>query len=267
MATAANKLIADAIRTQASEDENREILSILEKRAAGATLTPLQQAKLDNYEILNGDDPPRDIFGNPLPLMLKNQGEADSLLNVPHKTIRRLRKQKHQCVCGNRLFSGLLHQAIQEDAKLLYDIPTVSGRKPKLTEEITGRIAQKIIAGNFFETAALASGVPERSFYNWKKRGENAKSGIYWQFWQSIKVAEAIREERLVKNIQDAAPTEWRAALAMLKATSKGRFSETHKIEATGKDGTPLAASAPVVNVFYDRGEKEESPFKPAKEA
>ena len=86
------------------------------------------------------------------------------------------------------------------------------GRKTKLTPEVQDLICQAIRAGNYARVAAAYAGITEATYYNWLKRGETAKSGLYFDFFEAVKKAEADAQTRNVAIIQQAAKKTWQAA-------------------------------------------------------
>lgn len=98
------------------------------------------------------------------------------------------------------------------------------GRRTKLTPETHERIIQAVRAGLTHERAAAAAGIDERTFYNWMKRGESSTRGIFFQFFQDIKKAEAEGELALVARIQRAASEgTWQAAAWLLERSPRTR--------------------------------------------
>jgi len=88
----------------------------------------------------------------------------------------------------------------------------IAGRKPKLTKELQDRICQLISAGNYIKTACEASGISEQTFLNWKNWGEKKGHGLYFEFFESVKRAEAIAIAKNVTVIQIASQNSWQAA-------------------------------------------------------
>ena len=108
------------------------------------------------------------------------------------------------------------------------------GRRTKLTPEVQDRILQAVRAGLRYREAALAAGIDERTFYNWKRRGEEAKSGIYFQFFQSLKEAEARGELALLARIQAASQETWQAAAWILERRHRERWGRNLDITSGG---------------------------------
>lgn len=66
---------------------------------------------------------------------------------------------------------------------------------PDLESKQAKSIIASIEAGNYIETACLAAGIPQRTFYNWRKNGQEGKEP-YATFWQYCARARAIAEQR-----------------------------------------------------------------------
>jgi hypothetical protein len=108
------------------------------------------------------------------------------------------------------------------------------GRATKLTPEVGERIAKAIRAGNYFEAAARASGISPSTFYRWLELGAQDSEGIYRQFREQIKRAEAESEVHAVALIRKAMPGDWRAALALLERRHPERWRRRQTTELTG---------------------------------
>lgn len=79
------------------------------------------------------------------------------------------------------------------------------GRRTKLTAQVQEKICQYIRLGMAYERAAILSGICERTFWRWKVRGDTAKSGIYFEFCQALKLADADAELLHVQNLKELA--------------------------------------------------------------
>lgn len=85
-------------------------------------------------------------------------------------------------------------------------------RPTKLTPEIQKTIVELLRRGNYIETAAVFAGIDKKTFYNWMKRGNEATSGKYNEFFHAVEQAMAEAEIRDVANITNAAKTNWKAS-------------------------------------------------------
>jgi transposase len=114
------------------------------------------------------------------------------------------------------------------------------GRRTKLTPELADEIAQTIESGNYAETAASASGIHKATFYRWLERGENASSGLYKDFHDAVRRAEALAEARAIRVVQDAMPKDWKAAMTYLERKFPERWGRRERHEHSGPGGTPI---------------------------
>ena len=113
----------------------------------------------------------------------------------------------------------------------------MAGRKTKLAPERQDKIVQAIRAGNYANVAAAYAGIGESTFYEWIQRGEKAQSGLYSEFAEAVKRAEAEAEVHAVAIIRRAMPENWTAAMAYLERRNPNRWGrrvKEHKIEVTG---------------------------------
>ena len=91
-------------------------------------------------------------------------------------------------------------------------------RPTKLTPEVHDAIIKDIGNGVTFVDAAGAAGIDRTTFFNWMKWGEKAKSGVYFDFFNACKAAQAQARKKFTLVIAKAsADGDWRAALEYLK--------------------------------------------------
>lgn len=101
--------------------------------------------------------------------------------------------------------------------------PRGGGRIPRLKPEVHAAIVEALKKGTSRHAAAVANGIPERTFYRWMAQGRAATSGIYWQFQQDVEKADADFET-------DTADT--------IKRVSLGQYVVKRRITTVkGKDG------------------------------
>ena len=81
-------------------------------------------------------------------------------------------------------------------------------------------------------------------------RGEAAKSGLYLEFLEAVKKAEASAEIRTVALIETAANQAWQAAAWWLERKHNDRWGRKEKQEVTGEKGGPVT-----IKVVYDDDE------------
>jgi hypothetical protein len=109
----------------------------------------------------------------------------------------------------------------------------------KFTKERTDKIIKLIQAGNYAITAAQASGINERTYYNWMEKAKEEEAaenydGEYYQFHQSIKKAENEAEARNVMEIQK--DKSWQAKMTWLERKFPQRWGRTdkHSVDVDG---------------------------------
>lgn len=79
------------------------------------------------------------------------------------------------------------------------------GRPTKLTPDVQDGICQAIRGGLTYEQSATFNGIHAATFYNWKAKGEKAKSGKYFEFNESLKRANVAARAIHLQGIQKAA--------------------------------------------------------------
>ena len=140
---------------------------------------------------------------------------------------------------------------MQEDAKRIadsYDAPKAKqvGRKSKLTPAVRKTIVGHIRAGNYIEVAARAAGVHVGTFYRWMEKGEAAKTGMYREFRDAVKDAEADAEAEMVASIKRHGFQNWQATMTLLERRHPERWSRQERRTVTGADGGDI-----VLRVVY----------------
>lgn len=104
-------------------------------------------------------------------------------------------------------------------------------RPTKLTKELTDEICATVKAGNFIETAAAAAGISRSVLRLWLRKGNRAKNGIYREFLDRIKRAQAEAEIKDVKQIETAAEEQWQAAAWRLERRNYKRWGKKDKLQ------------------------------------
>jgi transposase-like protein len=113
-------------------------------------------------------------------------------------------------------------------------------RPSKLTPETKDRIVAAIRAGNYAEPAARSAGISEATYHRWMKRGERESKGIYRDFYEEVRRAEADAEVEAVARLRKAMPDDWRACLSYLERRYTERWGRRRAHEHTGAGGAPL---------------------------
>lgn len=129
------------------------------------------------------------------------------------------------------------------------------GRPTKLTDEVASSVLDLLRRGNYLETAAIMSGVDPSTVRGWLKRGREAKSGAYRDFFAAVRRAIVRPEIEDTETIRKAAASDWRAAAWRLEHRYPQRWArKTTKHEVTGKGGSPLQEGPRTVIYLPDNG-------------
>src|SRR3990167_7421744 len=117
-----------------------------------------------------------------------------------------------------------------------------------MVKAITGAIADGL--SNVDATAV--SGISEKSFYDWLKRGEaeaqrraageqaRVDENPFLQFLQSIKKAVPKRKRKHLCNIARASRRTWQASAWLLERQHPDEFGQRARLEHSGPDGGPI---------------------------
>jgi len=114
-------------------------------------------------------------------------------------------------------------------------------RNGKITPEKIEQICKYIKIGVPKKDSAQACGICEATYYNWIKRGEKAKSGIYLKFLESTKKAESESIARDVAIIEKAAQDgRWQASAWRLERRHPDNWGRKEVLRQDIKTNEPL---------------------------
>ena len=117
-------------------------------------------------------------------------------------------------------------------------------RPTKLTPEVHEAIIKDIGNGVTFVDAAGAAGIEYTTFRDWMKRGEVESKGIYHNFYNACKAAQAQARKKFTLVIAKAsADGDWRAALEYLKRHDPDNWGDKNTTVLTGANGGPVQIS------------------------
>ncbi len=109
------------------------------------------------------------------------------------------------------------------------------GRKTRLTGALIAEICRHIEEGNFPEVACRLAGVPERTFYDWmKKGGTDDGSSVYHALRFAVGEAKARWEGRLAADV--AASDSVRAKMWVLERIAPERWGRKRVVEVGDHD-------------------------------
>jgi transposase len=103
--------------------------------------------------------------------------------------------------------------------------------KSKLTTQIKKEIGNNIKLGMPLKFAAEAAGICEDTFYEWMKRGEREKKGMYSEFSEYIKQCQSVAVQLHLKIITKAASAgSWQASAWILERRHPEDFGRKDKV-------------------------------------
>jgi hypothetical protein len=123
------------------------------------------------------------------------------------------------------------------------------GRPTKLTPELQKAICDAIQGGCYVETACLASGIDESTYYRWLEKGGQGQQP-YRDFRDAVKKAEAHCEKLAVGTVLrvafDPENPNWQAAMTYLERRHPERWGRRDRLRAelTGKNAGPVQVEA-----------------------
>ena len=113
---------------------------------------------------------------------------------------------------------------------------SAGGRPTKLTPETSAAIIRALAIGATYKDAAEAAGVDYTTFNNWMKRGEKAKSGQYFKFFNLVRRTQAEARNHYLSVIAKAANDgDWRAALEYLKRRDRATWGDNVDVTSKGE--------------------------------
>lgn len=110
----------------------------------------------------------------------------------------------------------------------------MSGRPSKLTPDTQRRIFEALSVGATYQLACQYAGIHYDTFRNWMKRGETAKSGQYFEFFEAVKEAEGRAVVGWLAKIEQAASAgNWQAAAWKLERRYPADYGRKDRIDIT----------------------------------
>ena len=100
----------------------------------------------------------------------------------------------------------------------------------KLTKEVCDAICEGLEKGNYITTCCRAVGINPKTFYNWKKWGEDGREP-YATFLERVNKSEAIGEMLHVEIIHDTALSgNWLSSAWLLERKYPSRFGKREQM-------------------------------------
>ncbi len=131
-------------------------------------------------------------------------------------------------------------------------------RPPKVpTPEQTKALCALFQNSHYADTACAKVGINERTFYRWMEKGAKAKSGVFSQFCQAIKLAQAESEIIELSEIKNAAmgkdgqAPSWQARAWILERRYPQKWGRKIRAEVSGPAPSDANQSPiPIENTF-----------------
>ena len=114
--------------------------------------------------------------------------------------------------------------------------------KLKLTPKLQKKICDLIASGSFVNRAAEACGITETTFYDWLSQGEKSPEGVFADFYNAVKQAEAMSEAVSARRVFNAGETDWRASAWYLSHKFKKRWGDNQQVDIGNADNKPFQA-------------------------
>lgn len=106
------------------------------------------------------------------------------------------------------------------------------GRPTKLTPEIQDKICDYLKMGNFIDTSCKLVGIHKDTFFEWMKRGREAKrKSIYQDFFFAVEEAQGFGEARHVAIVSKAGEFDWHASAWMLERKFPEKYGRKDKVD------------------------------------
>jgi len=133
-----------------------------------------------------------------------------------------------------------------------------TGRPTKLTPKLQSKFVDLIAKGHYISTACQACGIARETFYTWLERAEQeAKNGggIYADFHDAVKKAEAEAEEALLAVVREKAidKKDWLPAMTILERRHPEKWGRRDRSTITLEETKEITITH--VTVVKDYGE------------
>ena len=126
------------------------------------------------------------------------------------------------------------------------------GRPAKLTPETHKAIVDALAIGATRKDSALAAGVSFQTFLNWMETGEKAKSGRFFEFFESATKAEGEARLKYTATIATAAKAgDWRAAIEYLSRRDRENWSTRQEVTGILR---ALIEHGTLISVHFNHG-------------
>lgn len=125
------------------------------------------------------------------------------------------------------------------------------GRKTVFSPKVASDIVASIKKGVFETHACVAAGISKATYYKFLARGRRSKSGKFREFSDAVEQAKAESVAHLVKTVEKAATTQWRAAAWLLERQHPAEFGRIDREQAersSQPQASPTAAAPSIMD-------------------
>lgn len=125
------------------------------------------------------------------------------------------------------------------------------GRKIKLTPGLIENFVKKLKIGSYAKYVAMSEGITERTYYLWLERGAKAEKlwemgrkvpeeeVLFFQFFQSIRQAEAESQVLLTSMVFSQAKDDWKAAMELMARKWPEQWAKKEYMDFKGTIDSP----------------------------
>ena len=107
--------------------------------------------------------------------------------------------------------------------------------KLKLTDQLCDDICNDIKAGVPIDHASIAHGITRATFYNWYRKGEDAKSGKFKKFYDEVEEAKSVAITLRARRIYKAGEDNWQADAWWLERVDPDNFGRKDNLNIHSK--------------------------------
>ena len=123
----------------------------------------------------------------------------------------------------------------------------------KLNHDLIAMIHSYIKTGASIKNSCLLCGIAPSTFYTWKKKAKDAKSGIYLDFFNSVELAQAKHQQYYINIVHHTVVHSPRDALEVLKSKYPEEWGRKASMDQMDMDGDKDATE---ITIKIHKGEQ-----------
>ena len=113
------------------------------------------------------------------------------------------------------------------------------------------KVLDGIKAGMSYEGACGVARVSFNTFNRWRKEGEKATSGLFFEFLKELNFSEAIAEAEMLKKLKEDPDTKWVAWRLERRFPDRWGKKEQVKQEISGPEGQPIQTETKITGAEH----------------